>query len=99
MLFDYLVAILAQKTAFLDFVEIWSFWQKSKFFENSSPKSGAYVSVHYMVARAVARALRARIGRSKNLDFEGFLETLGRGRGFRARNRAPAHMVRANEFS
>jgi hypothetical protein len=52
-----------------------------------------------MVARAVARALRARIGKSKNIDFEGFLKSLGRGRGFRARNRAPAHMVRANAFS
>ena len=35
ILFDYLIAILAQKAAFLDFVEIWSFWQTSRFFEKN----------------------------------------------------------------
>ena len=127
MLFDYLIAIVAQKLAFVSLLEIWKklknwkFFQKSKFFkfsifffkfqgdlqkrvfklrlQSGSQKASKllrqFIGKHYMSVRAVARALRAKKEDSSKPDFHTFLQY----RWARARNRARAHLVRANGFS
>ena len=53
-----------------------------------------------MGARAVARALHAKIEDSKKTRiFKHFCNIGGRGCRFRARNRARTHVMRANGFS
>ena len=58
-----------------------------------------FIGKDYMSKRAVARALRANKEDSRKPDFHTFLQYRWAGRGFRARNRARAHVVRANGFS
>ena len=52
-----------------------------------------------MGVRAVARAMRAKKEDSRKPDFHTFMQNKWAGRGFRARNRARAHVVRASGFS